>query len=82
MEGAVRFEYIQPIARKALRNYFAGDPSQPVALTDEAFVLFVNHLAKFLFKRELDKEVCAEMGSYRDLVLAELEAAKKKVETE
>jgi len=80
MESAVRFEYIQPIARKALRNYFAGDPSRPVALTDEAFALFVNHLAKFLFKCELDKGVCSEMGSYRDLVLGELEAAKNRVE--
>ena len=56
--------------------------SQPVALTDEAFALFVNHLAKFLFKRELDKEVCAEMTSYRELVLGELETAKKKVAKE
>ncbi len=78
MESAVRFEYVQPIARKALHNYFAGNPPQPIALTDEAFALFVNHLAKFLFRRDLDKELCSDMDSYKDLVLSELEAAKSR----
>lgn len=75
-EGVVRFEYIQPIAKRALRNYFAGNPSQPVALTDEAFALFVNHLARFIFRRELDKEICGDMDTYRQLVMTELESVK------
>lgn len=72
MEGAVRFEYIQPIARRALHNYLAGTPSRPVALSDEAFALFINHLGRFLFKKNFDSEVCETIDTYRSLVLEEL----------
>jgi len=73
-EGAVRFELMQPIARKALRNYFKGSPSRPVALSDEAFALFVNHLGRFLTGKDLDSVVCEQIDIYRSLVLEQLRA--------
>lgn len=75
-EGAVRFELMQPIARKAFHNYLTGSPSKPVALSDEAFALFVNHLGRFLLSKDLDKEICEQMDTYRGLVLEELEKEK------
>jgi hypothetical protein len=71
-EGAVRFEYIQPIARRALSNYFAGSPLEPVKLSNEAFALFVNHLGRFLFQRDFDSSVCEQIDTYRQLVEDEL----------
>jgi len=67
--SAVRFEYMQPIARKALHNFAAGSPRQAIALSDEAYALFVNHLGRFLFRRDLDPGVCATIGAFRELVL-------------
>lgn len=52
-ESAARFELMQPIPRKALHPYFKGNPSRPVALSDEAFALFINHLGRFLFAKDL-----------------------------
>jgi hypothetical protein len=72
-ESAARFELIQPIARKALHNYFKGSPSRPVALSDDAFALFVNHLGRFLLSKDLDPQVCEQMDIYRSLVLEELQ---------
>lgn len=72
-EGAARFELMQPIARKALHNYFRGSPSKPVALSDEAFALFVNHLGRFLLSNDLDREICEQIDVYRSLVLEELQ---------
>lgn len=71
-ESAARFELMQPIARKALRNHFKGSPPRPVALSDEAFALFVNHLGRFLLAKDLDPQVCEQMDTYRSLVLEEL----------
>ena len=75
-EGAIRFEYIQPIAKKGLHPYFAGSPSQPIALTDQAFALFLNHLSRFMFRRDLDQSVCETIDTYQKIVLDELDAAK------
>jgi hypothetical protein len=75
-EGAARFELMQPIARKALHSYLAGSPSKPLALSDEAFALFVNHLGRFLLSKDLDKEICEQMDTYRVLVLEQLEKEK------
>ena len=72
-EGAARFELMQPIPRKALHPYFKGNPSRPVALSDEAFALFINHLGRFLFAKDLDAQICADIDEYRSLVLAELQ---------
>ncbi len=72
-EGAARFELMQPIARKALHNYFKGSPSRPVALSDEAFALFVNHLGRFLTGKNLDTMICEQIDTYRSLVLEELQ---------
>jgi len=58
-----------PIARKALHNFLKGSPSQPVALSDEAFALFINHLGRYLLGNDLDKEICQDIDSYRGLVL-------------
>ena len=77
-EGAVRFEYMQPILRCGLRNYFAGNPPRPIKLSDEAFALFVNHLGRFLFHRDFDSEVCEHMDAYRQLVEDELSKASQK----
>ena len=71
-EGVARFELIQPIARKALHNFFKGSSSRPVALSDEAFALFVNHLGRFLLARDLDSQICEQIDVYRSLVLEEL----------
>jgi hypothetical protein len=71
-EGAARFELMQPIGRKALRNYFRGAVSRPVALSDEAFALFVNHLGRFLHGKELDTQICEGIDTYRTLVLEQL----------
>ena len=71
-ESAARFELMQPISRKALYNYLKGTPSQPVALSDEAFALFVNHLGRFLTGKDLDPAVCTQIDTYRELVLDEL----------
>ena len=71
-EGAARFELMQPIARKSLHNYFKGLPSRPVALSDEAFALFVNHLGRFLLARDLDPQICEQIDAYRSLVVEAL----------
>jgi hypothetical protein len=71
-ESAARFELAQPISKKALRNFLAGLPPRPVALSDEAFALFVNHLGRFLNCKDLDTAVCSQIDAYRDLVLEEL----------
>jgi len=76
-EGVVRFEYIQPIARRALHNYFAGSPGRPIALSNEAFALFLNHLGRFLFRRDFDQQVCGQMDAYRQLVSDELEKIRE-----
>ncbi len=44
----------------------------PVALSNEAFPLFVNHIARWLFKEDFDKVVCEQIDTYRELVLEEL----------
>lgn len=72
-ESAARFELMQPIARKALHNYFKGSPSRPVVLSDEAFALFVNHLGRFLVAKDLDSMICEQIDAYRSLVLEELQ---------
>jgi hypothetical protein len=72
-EGAARFELMQPIARKALHSYFKGSPARPVALSDEAFALFVNHLGRFLTGKSLDAVICEQIDVYRSLVLEELQ---------
>lgn len=68
-EGAGRFELTQPIARKALHNFLRGSPSRAVALSDEAFALFINHLGRFLIEKGLDEQVCSEIDAYRGLIL-------------
>jgi len=72
-EGAARFELMQPIARKALHNYLKRSPSREVALSDEAFALFVNHLGRFLLAKDLDAQICEQIDVYRSLVLEELQ---------
>lgn len=68
-ESAVRFELVQPIARRALNNYFKGNPSKPVALSDEAYSLFANHLGRFIFGEDLDLSICEQIDAYRSLVV-------------
>lgn len=77
-EGAARFELMQPIARGALHNFLAGSPSRPVALSDEAFALFINHLGRFLLARDLDPEICTGIDTYQSLILEELAKAGQK----
>lgn len=72
-ESAARFELMQPIARKALHSYFKGSPSRAVALSDEAFALFVNHMGRFLLSRDSDLQICEQIDIYRSLVLEELQ---------
>lgn len=72
-ESAARFELMQPVARRALHNYFRGSPSRPVALSDEAFALFINHLGRFSFGKNLDDVICEQIDTYRSLVLEELQ---------
>jgi hypothetical protein len=72
-EGAARFELMQPIARKALHNYLKGSPSQPVALSDEAFALFINHLGRYLLDKDSDEQICQDIDLYRKLVLEAVE---------
>ena len=67
--SAVRFEFMQPIARKALHNWASGSPRRPIALSDQAYALFVNHLSRFLFGQGLDVGVCATIDTYRQMVL-------------
>jgi hypothetical protein len=69
----VWISYIQPIAKKALHNYLAGNPSTPIALTNEAFALLLNHLGRFLFRKDFDREVCEQIDAYRQLVGEQLE---------
>lgn len=76
-ESAIRFEYIQPIARRALHNYAAGAPREPVKLSDQAFALFINHLGRFLFRRDFDSEICEHIDAYHQLVEDELEKASQ-----
>jgi hypothetical protein len=71
-DSAVRFELMQPIARKALHNYFKGQPPRPVALSDEAFALFINHLGRFLWGKDLDEVICQEIDAYHSLVQEQL----------
>jgi len=68
-EGAARFELMQPIARRALHRFLKGSPSQPVALSDGAFALFINHLGRYLLEKNLDEQICQDIDSYHDLVL-------------
>lgn len=71
-ESAARFELMQPIPRKALHSYFKGQPSRPVALSDEAFALFINQLGRFLWGKDLDEAICQNIDAYRALVLEQL----------
>lgn len=71
-EGVARLEYLQPIARKAFHNYLAGTPSRPVALSDEAFALFLNHLARFILRKDIDPVICEQIDIYRGLVQDQL----------
>jgi len=71
--GVVRLEYMQPIAIKALHNYLSGSPSRPVALSDEAFALFINHLARFVLRKDIDAGVCGDIDTYRELIREQLE---------
>jgi hypothetical protein len=71
-ESAARFELTQPISKKALRNFRAGLAQSPVALSDEAFALFINHLGRFLNGRDLDTVICSQIDTYRELVQEEL----------
>jgi hypothetical protein len=80
-DGTVRFEYMQPILRKALHNYLAGTPSRPIALSNEAFALFLNHLGRFLFRKDFDSEVCGQMDAYRALVKEQLDTMKSDPKT-
>jgi hypothetical protein len=77
-ESVIRFEHVQGITPKALRSFFSGMPSRPVALSNEAFALFLNHLGRFLFKRDFDTEACANTDAYRELVDEQLRQVKKK----
>jgi hypothetical protein len=72
-EGAGRFELMQPVARKALHTFLKGSPPQPVALSDDAFALFINHLGRYLLDKDLDEQICGDINSYRALVLEALE---------
>jgi hypothetical protein len=47
----------------SMHNYFAGTPSKPIALSNEAFALFLNHLGRFLFRKDFDPEVCEHMDA-------------------
>ncbi len=67
-ESAARFELTQPIARKALHPYFKGTPSKPVALSDEAYSLFANHLGRFIFGKDSDASICEQIDAYRTLI--------------
>jgi hypothetical protein len=75
-ESVLRFEHIQPIARKALHNYLAGSPSRAISLSNEAFALLLNHLGRFLFRRDFDREVCEQMDAYRELVKEQLDKVR------
>jgi hypothetical protein len=77
-EGVLRFEHMQPIARKALHNYLAGTPSRATSLTNEAFSLLLNHLGRFLFRRDYDQVVCDQIDAYRELVREELDKIRDK----
>jgi hypothetical protein len=72
-EGVIRFEYVQPILRKAFHNYLAGTPSKAIALSSEAFALFLNHLGRFLFRRDFDGSICEQIDAYKDLVRDQLD---------
>lgn len=76
-EGAVRFELIQPVSRASMRNYFAGTPSNPIMLTNDAFALFANHLIRFLLNKDLDVAVCEQMDIFKQLVLDDLASQAK-----
>ena len=67
-DSAARFELMQPIPRRSMHNIFKGSPSRPIALSDEAFALFVNHLGRFLASRDLDSGICQGIDAYRSLV--------------
>lgn len=71
-ESAARFELLQPVARRALHTYMKGIPTQPLALSDEAFALFINHLGRFLIEKNLDEQICTNIDTYRELIMAEL----------
>jgi len=75
-ESVLRFEHIQPIARRALHNYLSGEPRRAVALTNEAFSLLLNHVGWFLFHRIFDPVICGQIDAYRELVREELDKAK------
>jgi hypothetical protein len=70
---AARFELMQPIPRKSLHTYLRGPASRAVALSDEAFALFINHLGRFLHAKDLDPEICEQLDVYRSLVIDELQ---------
>jgi hypothetical protein len=67
-ESVGRFELTQPIMRKAMRRVLRGTEQRPIALSDEAFALFVNHFGRFMLAKDLDPKVCQNIDSYRELV--------------
>jgi hypothetical protein len=60
----------------SLHSYFAGTPSRSIALSNEAFALLLNHLRRFLFHRDFDREVCEQMDAYRELVREQLDKVR------
>lgn len=75
-ESAVRFELIQPIARKALSQYLKGSPSKPVALSDAAYSLFANHFGLFVFGKPLDLVITEQIDAYKSLIMEALADAR------
>ena len=67
-ESVGRFELTQPIVRRAMRRILRGKEQRPIALSGEAFALFVNHLGRFMVGKDLDAQVCLDIDRYRELV--------------
>jgi len=68
-ESAVRFELIQPVQRGALQPWTSYPKGLPLALSEDAYGYFLNHLSQFLLGRPSEEFLDDLMAQYRKELL-------------
>lgn len=67
-ESVARFEMIQPITKGALQPLMSSD-HKPLALSDEAYFYFINHISNFLLRKPYDEDIDGLINLYREELL-------------
>ncbi len=67
-ESAARLDLIQPITTGALQPFMSPN-RKPLALSDEAYLYFINHLSNFLLSGPYDEDIDGLIKIYGDELL-------------